>query len=372
MISKKISDQIAKTFMELVKIPSPSGLEKQVGAYIHKHLKKHGWTIFVDKSGELNNSNYGNLIARLEKRGTRRIIFVAHMDTVQQRKDLIKPKLSKGVFRSDGDTILGADNKASVAVLLTLAKQEFLKDLENDIVLAFTTREEDGQMGSKYLDIKRIKPDYIVNIDGSSPIGTIDKRSMGQLVFEINIYGKAAHAAEEPQKGIHVIKVGAQIVDSLKMGIISKGTTFNIGAIHGGQNTNIIPDKCFLKGEIRSFSEKEIKKQYEKLKKTVKNICAKFYADCGIKTIVYIPPFAGKNNKKFIQKVKKILNKLSLKFVGQDAFCTSDSSYLSQNNVPTITLCKGGGNPHSKEEHISLKEMEDLYLILEKLISDIK
>ena len=115
------------------------------------------------------------------------IVFVAHMDTVQKTDEIVHPQFNGKRFISDGTTILGADNKASIAVLLILAHEIFRSKKQSRVVLIFTTREELGTMGSSALSLTRFQPKLICNIDGSSRIGTIDYRSYGQLIFSLTV-----------------------------------------------------------------------------------------------------------------------------------------------------------------------------------------
>lgn len=364
MINNKIKKEIINQFVNLVKIPSSSGKEKLVGKYIKKIIIKNGWQVKVDKSGLQNQSDFGNIIAFHKSKNKNRYLFVAHMDTVQKPEEIVNPKIVNGEFKSDGTTILGADNKASVAVFLTLTKYLKFFKKSSDVVFAFTTREENGIMGSKYLDIKKINPKYIFNVDGSADLGTVDFQSLGQTVFEVNILGKAAHSTSNTNIGINALVMGSKIISSLRMGKFKDGTTLNIGIMKSGTGTNIIPYHAYLKGEVRGISQSKIDKRlktvFELISKIVKSMKGKF----DLKIVESNPPFVYKKNKKIIQIVKNAMAKLSLKYVSQTAPYTSDSSYLSQNGIPTLTICKGGKNAHSFEESISISELEKLYQIL--------
>src|SRR6202020_2836744 len=101
-------------------IPSPSGRERAVGEAIRNWLADAGVEAEFDRAGAVNGSDAGNLVATLPGAPSApRLLFVAHMDTVESGSEAIAPVLGDdGVIRSAGDTILGADNKSAVAAVM--------------------------------------------------------------------------------------------------------------------------------------------------------------------------------------------------------------------------------------------------------------
>ena len=261
----------------------------------------------MDKSGIINDSNFGNIAAFQNKAKGKKLLLVAHMDTVQKEGDIVHPQYTERVFKSDGSTILGADNKASIAVLLTLSK--YLQTSKNNIVLAFTTREENGLMGSKYFDVKKLNPDYIFNIDGSASVGTIDVQSLGQLAFELYLKGKPAHAATNPEEGINAMLAAAKLLTSVTIGKFKDGTTFNIGIMKSGTGTNVVPFDAYLKGEIRGLTQKKIEKNLQKFRKKIANIAKKTKITYELKIIESNPPFIS-NTDKNLKIIKQIMENL--------------------------------------------------------------
>ncbi|MCK5633334.1 M20/M25/M40 family metallo-hydrolase, partial [bacterium] len=217
---------IVKTFCDLVKIPSPSGNEKNVMKYIKSYLKKINVKYELDNAGKYVKSNSGNLIAKIGN-GKPTLMFVAHVDTVEDGKKQIKPVIKSGIIKSDGTTILGSDDKAGVAALLEAVKE--VKDRKNlPITFAvFAVNEEKAPMGVKYLKIRE-KIDFVFDIDGSNKPGTFANKALGYISFKIHIYGKEAHAAMNPEKGANAIKTAGIIISKLKLQADSKGT-LNIG-----------------------------------------------------------------------------------------------------------------------------------------------
>jgi tripeptide aminopeptidase len=115
---------ITELFLELVAVPSPSGRERALGELIRDWLAAGGITAEFDGTGHLNDSDAGNLIATVPGApGAPAYLFVAHVDTVESGSAPVVPSLAgDGVIRSNGATILGADNKSAVAAVMRLCE----------------------------------------------------------------------------------------------------------------------------------------------------------------------------------------------------------------------------------------------------------
>src|SRR5215217_9561238 len=103
------------TFARLCAIPSPFGHEQAMAAAVARELGAMGVDVEEDGVAGEVGAECGNLLARIPGRGERTILLCAHLDTVPE-DGVIEPVVDDGGWVSRGDTILGADNKAAVAV----------------------------------------------------------------------------------------------------------------------------------------------------------------------------------------------------------------------------------------------------------------
>ncbi len=112
-------------FAELCLIESPSGRERACAQRVAAELESLGIGVHEDDCGAAAGSDCGNLLARLPARDGRRlpcVLLCAHMDTVPLQAP-VRPVLVDGFWENANEGILGADNKAAVAVLLTFARR---------------------------------------------------------------------------------------------------------------------------------------------------------------------------------------------------------------------------------------------------------
>src|SRR6185436_12898284 len=100
-----------------------------------------------------------------------------------------------------GDTVLGADAKASVAALLELAHLLGTSSRRRPpLEVVVTWGEEVGHLGAKALDVGRLRARRAYVLDGLSPVGTIVCGAPTYLAFSIQVHGQAAHAGVEPER----------------------------------------------------------------------------------------------------------------------------------------------------------------------------
>src|SRR5204862_8225939 len=119
----RVVSDVVDLFCELAAIASPPGEERAVADRVQRYLRDCGLQPDEDAAGRTVGSTMGNLYARVEPTADGEPIFLcAHLDTVPAT-DAIEPVLEDGVVRNARPTILGADDKAAVAVMLEATRR---------------------------------------------------------------------------------------------------------------------------------------------------------------------------------------------------------------------------------------------------------
>lgn len=256
-------DRMTQTLIDLVKIDSISRREKDVADYLQNALKDCGCTFEVDDAGEKVNGDTGNLIVKRKgsATGAAPLFLSAHMDTVEPGIG-VKPILTAdGILKTDGTTVLGGDDKSGVAIIVEALRTIHANNLPvGDIEVVFTICEEVGLLGAKHFDPARLRSKFGLVLDSDDP-GCLFVKAPASDRFEVKIHGAAAHAGVAPETGISAIRVAAEGISKMKLGRIDDETTANVGTIHGGIATNIIPPSVTLRGEARSHSEAKLAAQ---------------------------------------------------------------------------------------------------------------
>ena len=257
MIDRK---RLAETFKFLVQIDSVSKEEGVIANEIKKILESLGAKTFVDNAGDKIGGNSGNLIAKFEGNSQAPpLLLNAHMDTVEPGRG-VTAVLENGTFTSNGTTILGADDKSAIAILLetlNILKENNLQHGPLELVL--TVCEEIGLQGAKHLDLSAVTATYGFALDATDTEGIVT-RAPSANHLEFIVHGKDAHAGAAPEKGINAISLASKAIAKLELGRIDQDTTCNIGIIEGGIATNIVPNLVKVKGEARSHDDEKLDK----------------------------------------------------------------------------------------------------------------
>ena len=272
-----LQQHLLNTFLSLVKIDSQSYNEGNIQSFVASELKKLGCRVRVDNAGKkFKTTAKGNVVAFLP--GTVKsepFVLVSHLDTVSPGNG-VKPIVKKTEITSDGTTILGADDKAGVAIALEIVRQLKHSKLPHPPVeVVFTLCEENGMNGSKNLDISLIKGREGLVLDNEE-VEELLVQGPAVNTIEVTVRGQAAHAGVCPEKGISAVQVAAEAISRMKLGRIDKETVANIGIVQGGLATNIVTEEVCLKGEARSLANAKLDRQTAHMKKCFEAAVKKF------------------------------------------------------------------------------------------------
>ncbi len=248
-------ERLARDFVRLCEIESPSGRERAIADAVTAELRALGLEVQEDASGAATGSDAGNLLARLPApAGARTILLCAHLDTVPLAAP-VRVIRQDGVFRNANAAILGADNKAAVAVLLAVARRLVRYGAPVGVEFLFTTCEELALRGAKELDRAALRSEFGFVFDHASPIGDVVVAAPTYYRVEARFHGAAAHAGIRPEDGRNAIVAAARAIAACPMGRIDEGTTANVGAIDGGSAANVVAEHCRVELEARSLDD---------------------------------------------------------------------------------------------------------------------
>jgi tripeptide aminopeptidase len=247
-------ERLHETFVRLCEIRSPTGEEREIADTIAAELRAIGLEVSEDEAAGPAEAGSGNLLARLPGGGERWLTFCAHMDTVPHA-GLVEVVDDEGVFRSRGKTILGADNKAAVAVFMELAARaaEGGEPPPVGIELLLTVAEEQGLRGAKAFDASGLRSDRGFVLDHAGPVGEVIVATPTQQKIRADFTGVEAHAGIRPEDGSNAIAAAAGAIARMKLGRLDEKTTANVGLIEGGTSGNVVPGHCGIVAETRSL-----------------------------------------------------------------------------------------------------------------------
>jgi len=340
--------RLLQTFLELVHIPSPSGREAPVAAYIRERLARLGIASELDAAG--------NVLAFIEGNGEP-LLLTAHMDTVVPCEQ-INPVLHDGVITSDGTSILGGDDKSGIAVILEAV--EALREANaphRPLELVFTVKEEVGLVGAKALDTTKLRSRVAVGLDAGGEQGTVVVQAPSQDSLSALVHGKAAHAGASPEKGINAIRVAAEAITAMPLGRIDEETTANIGIIQGGSATNIVPDKVTIRGEARSLSNLKLESQSARMRTAFEQAAAANGAGVDLEIRREYSTYHLSEDNPVVEQTSRAMRSLGVEPKLMPTGGGSDANILNAAGIATVQVSTGMQNVHTLQEQIALTDI---------------
>jgi tripeptide aminopeptidase len=369
-------ERLAALFITLCEIDSPSKKEGKVAEYLKSAFQQLGAEVIEDSSADETGSDCGNLLIRFHGTLKKEPLFLnCHMDTVLPAEGITVERQGE-VFTSKGNTVLGGDDKAGIAVLVEVMQTLTENNMEfGPVELVFTTCEEVGLLGVKAFDAKLLNAriGYALDTTGVHKV-IIGAPAANRIIAEIN--GVASHAGLNPEEGINAIQLAAQAIAGLELGRIDSESTANIGLVEGGTATNIIPAKAVVKGEIRSHSEEKLaiftEKAKEVFSKTVSNWQdptgkAKGLPTLDFQVIPDYPVMKLDRQSEVIRRAEQAAAAINVDLEFLVAGGGSDANIFNSYGLQCAILSTGMDKVHSTEETIRLSDMAqtaDLVLAL--------
>lgn len=347
-------NRLINTFLKIVQIDSPTGYEKEMVAWVCAKLSNLGIDYKID--------DFGNIIARVGS-GDRSHLLTAHLDTVEPGRG-IKPVILDGLIKSSGDTILGADNKIAVAVILEVLENIKEQKLDVPLEIVFTLSEEVGNLGAVNLDYSLLKAVDGFSFDSEGEIGKVIVGSPFYSRFDIEIIGESAHASK-PENAVNALLVINNALNKIKIGRVDDDTICNIGIIEGGSVRNTIPGKIILKGEVRSFVEGKLEEAVDNIKNSLFDSANIFGAQIKINVVRENSGYRLNKTDRDLEFVAKTFESLKIKPKFVKSYGCSDANIFLEHGIKIINLADGSRFPHTNNEYISIKSL----FLLSKLIS---
>jgi tripeptide aminopeptidase len=351
--------EVAQVFMGLVRIDSESGEEERFIQYLKE--------LFARELGaECACDSYGNLIARVPGKGSQAepVLLVAHADTVKPGKG-IEPIVENGIIRSQGETVLGADDKAGIAEIFVAVKGA---ERHPPLEIVITRSEEIGLLGAKNLDYSIIEAKRGFVLD-SDLLEAIIIGGPSHFSIDVAISGRAAHAGMEPEKGISAIRTAALAIAKIPEGRIDGETTANIGIIRGGEIRNGVPEKATVQAECRSLNPEKAVRQAELMRRAFEEAAGKMGAQVEVKLDLEYKASQIPEDAPTVELAKRAIAAVGLKPEAKVIIGGTDASVFNAHGIESVVLGVGLRDEHSKEEQIAIADMERAVAIVQEIFA---
>lgn len=357
-----MEDRLLGTFLQLVKIDSETFHEGEVVAYVVEQAGRCGFEAYVDNAGKAVGGEAGNVYVNIPASGVEAppLLFCSHLDTVSPGKG-VEPVVQGERVISGGKTVLGADCKAGVAVMLELMRRAREERFPHgSLELVFTIAEEKQLQGVRHLEWGRIRARHAFVLDGSGEVGRIINASPTQDNLEFVFTGRSAHAGVEPEKGINAIYGACWAVSLMRLGRIDSETTANVGIIRGGRAVNIVPDRAVVEGEVRSLDLEKLEEQRRAMIRAALEAEAAVGVGVEVRTERAYEGFHIDPRDPLVQLALEAGKAMGLKMEVHPSGGGSDANFLNAAGIKSLVLSMGAREAHTTHEYLEVRDLHRL------------
>jgi len=315
-----------------------------------------------------------NIVDPEERKKYPTILLMAHMDTVDEvTGENVKPVISilsaaesptgqdDTIIKSDGTTLLGADDKAGVSAIM--AAVEYLMNHYEDenlkhgpIEVMFSPDEETGH-GMDKVPLNILKADFAVTVDGGNE-GELESECFNAWACTISFTGKACHTGSAKEGGmVNAVTLASSFVNQLPHDMAPETTEGYQGFIAPMEISGSI-ESASVDMLLRSFNIEEIEKEKELIKNTAEKVIKEFG---GTYELNFKQQYLNMKEKldqhpEILQRLEKAYEDSGVKIIRKPIRGGTDGSRLTELGIPTPNIFTGAHEFHSRNEWLSLNQ----------------
>ena len=281
----------------------------------------------------------------------------------------LQEHIGNDVITASGKTLLGADDKAGIAIIMDFANYLITHPeiKHGTIKILFTPDEEIGE-GTVKIDLKKLGADFAYTLDGGK-LGTIEDETFSANEVTVTIFGVIAHPGDAKGKMVNAIKIASEIIAKLPKKYLSpESTNKRDGFIHPLQIEGLT-EKTTIQFLIRDFDTKLLTVYENLLKEIIDEVVGQFKNA----SYTFIVKEQYRNMKEILDDfpfligyAEEAFQRINLPFIKEPIRGGTDGSRLSFMGLPCANIFTGMQAIHSKHEWIGVRDMK---LAVEALVN---
>ncbi|MGM5487879.1 MAG: M20/M25/M40 family metallo-hydrolase [Nanobdellota archaeon] len=348
-------ERLKATFLDLVHISEVYPHEDRIIRYIEKRLDEARIRYARDR--------FNNLIAWVEGSGEP-LLVNTHMD-IPEPNDSLTVVTEEDRILTDGTTILGADPKAGLAVLLEfLIEMRHSQQTHHPIEAAITRGEEAGLIGATNLDYGMLQARQGIVLDEDGPVTRVITQAPNMIKIDIQVRGKQGHP-RDPREGRNVLFPLRTLLQDVPPGYAKAGVTWNLGTITAGSARNTIPGEMNIRAELRGYDTLEVESEYERIQGLLQKSCHQHGLELRFKQAQKYYGYRVGPDSKLLKTMRSVYQQLELTPGFHSTFGGSDANIFNSKGIQTVPIGSAYYNAHQYQEYASIADMEKILEFLD-------
>jgi len=370
--AEKLAAELKEIGLQEVKLDQNGYLTATLPANTDKELPVVGFIAHIDTSPDMSGKNVNARV--IVKYDGKDIVLNEKENIILSPNDFpeLKKYLKQDLIVPDGTTLLGADDKAGVAEIVTA--MEYLmahpKIKHGKIRIAFTPDEEIGK-GAHHFNVEKFGADWAYTMDGGE-IGELEFENFNAALAKITIKGRNVHLGYAKYKMINSIRIGNQLVTMLPRSETPEHTAGYEGFYHLTSFQGTV-EKTELTYIIRDHD----RDRFERRKKELAHLVNKINAEFGdVATLEVNDQYYNMREKiepvmHIVDLVSDSMKELGIRPIIKPIRGGTDGAQLSFKGLPCPNIFAGGLNFHGRYEFVPIQSMDKAVQVIVKIVENI-
>ena len=365
----QLASEMRKIGMSDVEVDEYGFVTGLIPANTDKKAPTIGFFAHMDTVSDYNGHDVHAVLHENYDGGTIVINEAKKMVLTPQTAPNLKLCVGDNIVTADGNTLLGADDKLGVSILMTLA-EELLQhpEIPHGILKFACTIDEETGTGIGYFDVERFKADFAYTVDGAT-LGDIDCGNFNADSVTLKITGKTCHPGSAKGFMANPVRIAADIICSWPEDKLPETTDGEDGFILFKDITGGL-EKAEVQGIVREHNLEK----FEQFKKDLLALVEekrKKYPAAKIE-VIYKEQYRNmreilREKPQAMQLLEEALKENKVSYKLTQARGGTDGSQLSLRGLPTPNIFAGYENPHGPYEWCSLNWAEKAFHVLESI-----
>lgn len=340
---------------------------------IDKKVPTVGFVAHMDTSPDFSGKDVKPRI--VEDYDGKDIVLNEAEKIVMTTEDFPELLLYKGqdIIVTDGTTLLGADDKAGVAEIMSAAAYlvENPEIKHGTIKIGFTPDEEIGE-GADHFDVEKFGADFAYTMDGGQ-IGELEFENFNAAGAVVSCKGRSVHPGYAKNKMVNSILIAQEFMNQLPAGEVPQKTEgyegfYHLMSIEGGI------EKTILQYIVRDFDRERFENRKLFMKKVADSLAQKYgeqYISLEMKDQYYNMREKVEPQMHIVDIARQAMEEVGIKPLVKPIRGGTDGARLSFMGLPCPNIFAGGHNFHGKFEYVPIPSMEKATQLIVRIVQNI-
>lgn len=362
-------EPVVSRFIRYANCASESHNEKAFCEYIEKELTSMDIPYTRQELGNEVVTDGWNILAKVPgQAGKSPFLFVFHLDTAPPSNH-VEAYVEDGRILSRGTSVLGADGKLAIAVVLEIISHARKSGtLNRPIEMLFTVCQEVGLHGTKYADYSAIESEEAIVID-HYVTGEVLLQTPSRHYIHVELIGQGSHVIHDNgQKEGNALTAAVDIIHQIPVGRINENLNINIFDLVSLSASNIMPKHSRFDVEVRCFGDATRKEIYQRIHSIAEETAVRMNCRCSIQEELDIPEADFSANADMLKRLDTIYRHSGITMKTVRSFGVMDSTCTNQLGIRTVPIGLNIYHSHSAREYVAVQDIEQMLELIKNII----